>query len=137
MTCKFDGCTKPVHGHGWCITHYTRWRRDQPLTGPRGYIPADRVRPFLNRLREFRQLHQIAETIGCSERALSRLARPDSRTVHNRIAEAIIREAGGDPDGMYEERVGEVSWPEVAEYALTDEGQEFIEQCRTLRTEEP
>jgi hypothetical protein len=24
-TCSIEGCTKPVHGHGWCNTHYARW----------------------------------------------------------------------------------------------------------------
>lgn len=27
-TCSIDGCTKPVHGRGWCSTHYMRWRRN-------------------------------------------------------------------------------------------------------------
>lgn len=25
--CKHDGCTNPIRGRGWCITHYERWRR--------------------------------------------------------------------------------------------------------------
>lgn len=26
-TCSIDGCDKPTFGHGWCNTHYSRWRR--------------------------------------------------------------------------------------------------------------
>ena len=25
--CSIPGCDKPVHGHGYCIAHYERWRR--------------------------------------------------------------------------------------------------------------
>ena len=25
--CSIEGCDKPVKGHGWCSTHYARWRR--------------------------------------------------------------------------------------------------------------
>jgi hypothetical protein len=25
-TCSIDGCTDPVHGYGWCRTHYTLWK---------------------------------------------------------------------------------------------------------------
>ncbi len=26
-TCSIEGCGKRVYGHGWCNTHYQRWRR--------------------------------------------------------------------------------------------------------------
>lgn len=26
-TCTIDGCDKRAAGHGWCQTHYMRWRR--------------------------------------------------------------------------------------------------------------
>jgi hypothetical protein len=26
--CKIDGCDKPVSGRGWCVQHYSRWRRN-------------------------------------------------------------------------------------------------------------
>lgn len=25
--CSIADCNKPVYGHGWCLAHYTRWRR--------------------------------------------------------------------------------------------------------------
>ncbi len=25
--CSVDECGKPVHGHGWCLKHYKRWRK--------------------------------------------------------------------------------------------------------------
>jgi hypothetical protein len=32
--CKIDGCTGQVHGYGWCVRHYGRWRRHgDPLAG--------------------------------------------------------------------------------------------------------
>lgn len=27
MLCSIDGCQEPVHGHGFCVCHYTRWHR--------------------------------------------------------------------------------------------------------------
>lgn len=27
MTCKLDGCDRPVSTKGWCLAHYTRIRR--------------------------------------------------------------------------------------------------------------
>lgn len=26
-TCSIDDCNEPTFGHGWCATHYQRWRR--------------------------------------------------------------------------------------------------------------
>lgn len=26
-TCKFDGCTRPHYGHGYCSAHWQRWRK--------------------------------------------------------------------------------------------------------------
>jgi len=28
--CSEDECAKPVHGRGWCKTHYARWMRSRP-----------------------------------------------------------------------------------------------------------
>lgn len=25
--CSIEGCTRLVHGHGWCMNHYMRWRK--------------------------------------------------------------------------------------------------------------
>lgn len=33
-TCTIEGCDKPVKARGWCIKHYTRWKRYRdPLRG--------------------------------------------------------------------------------------------------------
>lgn len=33
-SCSVDGCNKPVKGHGWCVSHYSRWRaHGDPLAG--------------------------------------------------------------------------------------------------------
>lgn len=26
--CSIEGCDRPIKGHGWCGTHYARWRRN-------------------------------------------------------------------------------------------------------------
>jgi hypothetical protein len=34
MTCKIEGCIKPVRTRGWCTAHYNRWQRHgDPLGG--------------------------------------------------------------------------------------------------------
>lgn len=46
-TCKADGCTEPHKAHGYCSTHYARYRRgtlDAPR-GPRGCDFPDCTRP--------------------------------------------------------------------------------------------
>ncbi|WP_113903503.1 MULTISPECIES: hypothetical protein [Brevibacterium] len=119
------------------MNHYSQWNRGQtPTLNPRNTVPASKVRPHLLELRKLRKWRALAEMIGCSERTLMTLARPDSKQVGVKIAEAILTEAGIDLDVLDEEPQPKISWPEVAEYAKTPEGQEFIEQCRTLRTEE-
>lgn len=43
-TCSIDGCTSIVIARGWCVKHYTNWRRrGDPTdsgTGPRGFTAA-------------------------------------------------------------------------------------------------
>lgn len=35
--CSIEGCEKSVRGHGWCSTHYARWRKHgDPLKTPYG-----------------------------------------------------------------------------------------------------
>jgi hypothetical protein len=34
--CTIDGCTDTVHGHGYCRTHYARWRK---YSDPHGQPP--------------------------------------------------------------------------------------------------
>ncbi len=36
--CVVDGCSKPQHARGWCLTHYEQWRRNS--TDLRGPLPA-------------------------------------------------------------------------------------------------
>lgn len=33
--CTVDGCTKPAERRGWCLAHYSRWRRNGSPTGGR------------------------------------------------------------------------------------------------------
>jgi hypothetical protein len=45
-TCSIDGCERPVHGRGWCIDHYGRWRHHgDPLAGrsPRSITIEERL----------------------------------------------------------------------------------------------
>lgn len=48
QACSVDGCTRPVHGRGWCRSHYMRWWRyvnasepPRPHRGGRGYVPIE------------------------------------------------------------------------------------------------
>jgi hypothetical protein len=33
-TCSRHDCERPHHAHGWCCTHYLRWRKGQDLDAP-------------------------------------------------------------------------------------------------------
>jgi len=33
-TCSVEGCGRPVLARGWCVAHYTRWRRGSDMAAP-------------------------------------------------------------------------------------------------------
>lgn len=37
-TCGVDGCTRPMNSRGWCIAHYSRWKRSGDV-GPAEVLP--------------------------------------------------------------------------------------------------
>lgn len=41
-TCSVDGCVKPHKAHGWCHTHYMRWRRSGATDVPPAPTSEDR-----------------------------------------------------------------------------------------------
>lgn len=65
--CLISGCPKRARGHGWCSTHYTRWRK----TGdPLGLLPPNRKPPPLRPVRPKRErweehVQRASEPDGC------------------------------------------------------------------------
>lgn len=45
IKCSVYGCEKKMFGHGWCNTHYARWRRNGDLVKRR---PRGEVHKFIN-----------------------------------------------------------------------------------------
>jgi hypothetical protein len=41
-TCQIDACGKPVHGHGYCRSHYEKWKRRNPSPPKVEDLPGER-----------------------------------------------------------------------------------------------
>ena len=96
------------------------------------YVPIAPYRATLAELSAKHSQTELARRLGVTTRTLWRALSSESVKITRTFAEAILFEAGmgPEPEPVPERAEDPITRAEVAEYALTDDGQEYIERCR-------
>ncbi len=99
------------------------------------YVPIAPYRATLAELSGKHSQTELARRLGVNTRTLWRALSSESVKITRTFAEAILFEAGlgPEPEPVPERAEDPITRAEVAEYATSPEGQEFIERCRTPR----
>lgn len=99
------------------------------------YVPIAPYRATLAELSAKHSQAELARRLGVTTRTLWRALNSESVKISRTFAEAILFEAGmgPEPEPVPERAEDPITRAEVAEYASTPEGQEYIERCRAPR----
>lgn len=99
------------------------------------YTPIAPYRELLAEMSEKHSQIELARRLGVNTRTLWRALSSESMKITRTFAEAILFEAGvgPEPEPVPERAEDPITRAEVAEYASTPEGQEYIERCRAPR----
>lgn len=99
------------------------------------YVPVAPYRATLEELSAKRSQTELARRLGVTTRTLWRALSSESVKITRTFAEAILFEAGmgPEPEPVPERAEDPITRAEVAEYATTPEGQEYIARCRSPR----
>ncbi|WP_167198013.1 hypothetical protein [Brevibacterium pigmentatum] len=95
------------------------------------YVPAAPYRAALEELSAKHSQEELARRLRVTPRTIWRALSSESVKISRTFAEAILFEAGmgPEPEPVQERAEDPITWPEVAEFAKTTEGLEFIERC--------
>lgn len=127
--CAVTDCTGNTHGRSYCGKH-----RDQiakgylPNQAPSRLVDSHDTRDLLIELKKKHSMLQLGRLLGVSARTVAKAAAPANVKIERTLAEAIRFIAGEDfaPVATIEPVTG----VDVAAFALTDSGREFIAKCR-------
>lgn len=97
------------------------------------YVPIAPYRATLAELSEKHSQEELARRLSVTPRTIWRALSSESVKISRTFAEAILFEAGMGPEPEPVQTEDPITWAEVAEYALTEDGQEYIERCRAPR----
>lgn len=99
------------------------------------YVPIAAYRATLEELSGKHSQEELARRLRVTPRTIWRALSSESVKISRTFAEAILFEAGvgPEPEPVPERAEDPITRAEVAEYALTEEGREFIERCRAPR----
>lgn len=99
------------------------------------YVPIAPYRATLAELSEKHSQEELARRLRVTPRTIWRALSSESVKISRTFAEAILFEAGmgPEPEPVPEQTEDPITRAEVAAYALTDDGQEYIERCRAPR----
>lgn len=99
------------------------------------YVPIAPYRAALEELSGRHSQTELARRLGVNTRTLWRALSSESVKITRTFAEAILFEAGvgPEPEPVPERAEDPITRAEVAAYALTEEGREYIERCRAPR----
>lgn len=99
------------------------------------YVPIAPYRATLEELSGKHSQEELARRLRVTPRTIWRALSSEAVKISRTFAEAILFEAGvgPEPEPVPERAEDPITRAEVAEYALTEEGREFIERCRAPR----
>ncbi|AZL13812.1 hypothetical protein CXR25_14020 [Brevibacterium aurantiacum] len=127
--CTVKDCTGKTHGRSYCGKH-----RDQiakgymPNQAPSRLVDSHDTRDLLLELKTKHSMMKLGRLLGVSSRTVARAAAPANVKIERTLAESIRFIAGEvfEPAASIEPVTG----ADVAAFALTDVGREFIVKCR-------
>ncbi|MDN5604749.1 MAG: hypothetical protein L0G59_04940 [Kocuria sp.] len=125
--CTVPDCTNPPSGI-YCPKHRSQKQRGHtPGQAPDRLVDSHDTRDLLIELKAKHSMTQLGRLLGVSSRTVARAAAPANVKIERTLAESIRFIAGEvfEPVASIEP----VSGADVAAFALTDEGREFIAKC--------
>lgn len=124
-TCKVCHRERFIKAAGMCRTCREKHlnKRMRPI--------GDAKARLLELIDHYGTLGTTAKAIGLARNTLVRIqhAELDAR-IQRAAYSAIMNHRIADPNAPAEKRPDPITWPEVAEFAKTTEGLEFIERCK-------
>lgn len=126
--CTVKDCTGNTHGRSYCGKH-----RDQiakgymPNHAPDRLVDSHTVRDMLIELKTKHSMMQLGRLLGVSPRTVARAAAPANVKIERTLAETIRFVAGEVFEPVVS--IEPVSGADVAAFALTDAGREFVAKC--------